>query len=145
MNPLQERLQSFLNNEDISLRAFERQCNIKAGTASKMTENSYGTTFHKIAKAYPQLNVEWLKTGKGQMLNPQPQQPFIQGNHNKFNSQYGDVDGNIDIKGLCEKELQDVFWEIDKQRKFYEEQLKQKDAQIERLLALIETLTCANK
>lgn len=72
MNPLQERLQSFLNHEDISLRAFERQCDIKAGTASKMTEKSYGTTFHKIAKAYPQLNVEWLKTGEGQMLNPQP-------------------------------------------------------------------------
>lgn len=72
MNPLQERLQSFLNHEDISLRAFERQCDIKAGTASKMTEKSYGTTFHKIAKAYPQLNVEWLKTGEGEMLNPQP-------------------------------------------------------------------------
>ena len=71
MNPLQERLQSFLNHEDISLRAFERQCDIKAGTASKMTEKSYGTTFHKIAKAYPQLNVEWLKTGEGEMLNPQ--------------------------------------------------------------------------
>lgn len=72
MNPLQERLQAFLNHEDISLRAFERQCDIKAGTASKMTEKSYGTTFHKIAKAYPQLNVEWLKTGEGEMLNPQP-------------------------------------------------------------------------
>ena len=71
MNPLQERLQSFLNHEDISLRAFERQCDIKAGTASKMTEKSYSTTFHKIAKAYPHLNVEWLKTGGGQMLNPQ--------------------------------------------------------------------------
>lgn len=70
MNPLQERLQSFLNHEDISLRAFERQCDIKAGTASKMTEKSYGTTFHKIAKAYPQLNIDWLKTGDGQMLNP---------------------------------------------------------------------------
>ena len=72
MNPLQERLQAFLNHEDISLRAFERQCDIKAGTASKMTERSYGTTFHKIAKAYPQLNVEWLKTGDGQMLNAHP-------------------------------------------------------------------------
>lgn len=141
MNPLQERLQTFLNYEDISLRAFERQCDIKAGTASKMTEKSYGTTFHKIAQAYPQLNIEWLKTGEGRMLNQQTQQPFIHGNRNKFNSQYGDVDGNIDIKGLCEKELQEVFIELDKQRKSYEEQLKQKDAQIERLLALVENLT----
>lgn len=70
MNPLQERLQAFLNFEDISVRAFERQCNIKAGTASKMTEKSYGTTFHKIAKAFPKLNIDWLKTGEGEMLNP---------------------------------------------------------------------------
>ena len=73
MNPLQERLQSFLNYEDISVRAFERQCDIKAGTVGKMTEKSYGTTFHKIAQAYPKLNIAWLKTGEGEMLNPQPQ------------------------------------------------------------------------
>ena len=72
MNTLQDRLQQFLNYEDISMRAFERQCDIKAGTASKMTEKSYGATFHKIAQAYPRLNIEWLKTGEGQMLNPQP-------------------------------------------------------------------------
>lgn len=60
-----------MNHEDISLRAFERQCDIKAGTASKMTEKSYGTTFHKIAQAFPQLNIDWLKTGEGVMLNPQ--------------------------------------------------------------------------
>ena len=72
MNPLQERLQAFLNLENISMRSFERQCDIKTGTASKMTEKSYGTTFHKIAKAFPQLNLDWLKTGEGEMLNTAP-------------------------------------------------------------------------
>lgn len=72
MNPLQERLQTFLNSEDISMRAFERQCDIKTGTASKMSEKSYGTTFHKIAKAFPRLNIDWLKTGNGEMLNQVP-------------------------------------------------------------------------
>lgn len=72
MNPLQERLQTFLNFADISMRAFERQCDIKAGTASRMTEKSYSTTFHRIALAYPQLNMNWLKTGEGNMLNPHP-------------------------------------------------------------------------
>ena len=50
------------------MRAFECQCDIKTGTASKMSEKSYGTAFHKIAKAFPQLNIDWLKTGEGEML-----------------------------------------------------------------------------
>lgn len=72
MNPLQDRLQTFLNFTDTSMRAFERQCGIKAGTAAKMTENSYDTTFHKISIAYPMLNLHWLKTGEGSMINQHP-------------------------------------------------------------------------
>lgn len=52
------------------MREFERQCGIKAGTASRMTEKSYGTTFHKIRQAFPSLNIDWLKTGEGEMLRP---------------------------------------------------------------------------
>lgn len=88
MNTLQDRLQQFLNYEDISMRAFERQCDIKAGTASKMTEKSYGATFHKIAQAYPRLNIEWLKTGNGEMLRAVPTYENTQGDSN--NNQQGD-------------------------------------------------------
>lgn len=70
MSGFQKRLNEFLTSEDISMRAFERQCDIKAGTGSRMTEQSYRTTFHKIAQQYPKLNIEWLKTGEGSMLKP---------------------------------------------------------------------------
>lgn len=69
---MQERLAAFLTEYNLSTQAFERKCNIGVATASKLSQNSRDTTFAKIAKAYPQLNVEWLKTGDGQMLNPQP-------------------------------------------------------------------------
>lgn len=95
MNTLQDRLQEFLNYEDISMRAFERQCDIKAGTASKMTEKSYGTTFHKISKAYPHLNIEWLKTGEGEMLHTTPSYENTQGDNN--NNQQGN--NNIYFNG----------------------------------------------
>lgn len=71
MSTVQERLATFLAEYNLSAQAFERKCNIGVATASKLSENSRGTTFHKIAKAYPQLNIDWLKTGNGQMLNPQ--------------------------------------------------------------------------
>lgn len=72
MSTVQERLAAFLTEYNLSTQAFERKCNIGVATASKLSQNSRDTTFAKIAKAYPQLNVEWLKTGDGQMLNPQP-------------------------------------------------------------------------
>lgn len=132
MNPLQERLQSFLNHEDISLRAFERQCDIKAGTASKMTEKSYGTTFHKIAKAYPQLNVEWLKTGEGQMLNPQPtvdiDLDLKLGGHSQFAMR--------DITNIGDANIQIAI--LQERIKSLEKELEEKDKRIEELNASLE-------
>lgn len=37
-----------------------------------MTDNSRQRTLEKIRKHYPQLNMEWLKTGVGEMLNQLP-------------------------------------------------------------------------
>lgn len=70
MQTFQDRLRLFVDSLGYSMQEFERHCNIKAGTASKMTSKSYSTTFHKIQKTYPQLNMEWLKTGEGEMIQP---------------------------------------------------------------------------
>ena len=132
MNPLQERLKTFLNSEDISVRAFERQCDIKTGTASKMTEKSYGTTFHKIAKAFPQLNINWLKTGEGEMLNPAT--PM-------------DIDVNFKMEGHSQMAFRDINNVIDTkaQLAILQERIKaleaiitDKDARIDGLMTSLE-------
>lgn len=132
MNPLQDRLQLFLNAEDISVRAFERQCDIKAGTASKMTEKSYGTTFHKIAKAFPHLNINWLKTGEGEMLNSAA--PM-------------DIDVNLKMDGHSQMAFRDINNATDAKTqvallreriKALEAQLAEKDARIEGLKLSLE-------
>ena len=132
MNPLQERLQAFLNHEDISLRGFERQCDIKAGTASKMTEKSYSTTFHKIAKAYPQLNIDWLKTGDGQMLNTQPSVDIDVdlklGGHSQFAMR--------DITNIGDAKTQIAI--LQERVKSLEKELKEKDRRIEELNASLD-------
>ncbi|MBD5223872.1 MAG: hypothetical protein HDS71_07485 [Bacteroidales bacterium] len=115
MNPLQERLQAFLNIEDITVRAFERQCDIKAGTASKMTEKSYGTTFYKIAKAFPQLNIEWLKTGEGEMLNSLSSKPSID---------IKDVEDSFNDSNVLDKFL-DIIREKDRQIEELNQRIKQ--------------------
>ena len=63
-----ERLELFINFLGISTQEFENKCNISGGTASRITSKSYPKTFGRIASAYPQLNIDWLKTGNGEML-----------------------------------------------------------------------------
>lgn len=71
MNSLQDRLKQFITSLDLSVLAFENECGMAQGTVNKMTDNSRQRTLEKIRKHYPQLNMEWLKTGEGEMLNPQ--------------------------------------------------------------------------
>lgn len=71
MGKIQERLALFLLKENLTTQAFERKCNMGVGGASKLTSKSYPKTFVKIAEAFPLLNIDWLKTGEGEMLKPQ--------------------------------------------------------------------------
>lgn len=70
MQTIQDRLAIFLAELNISTQKFERQCDMGQGAAAKLTSKSYATTYAKIAKAFPQLNIDWLKTGEGEMINP---------------------------------------------------------------------------
>lgn len=72
METLQDRLKQFITSLDLSVLAFENQCGMAQGTVNKMTEKSRQRTLEKIHKNYPQLNMDWLKTGNGDMLNQMP-------------------------------------------------------------------------
>ncbi len=69
MSPLQDRLKQFIALMDMSVLAFENKCGMAQGTVNKMTDNSRQRTLEKIHKTYPQLNMDWLKTGEGEMFN----------------------------------------------------------------------------
>ena len=71
MDDLQSRLKEFLNYLDIPMQTFERRCGIGQGLGSRLSSRSYSTTFKRIRDAFPELNVEWLKTGEGEMLRSQ--------------------------------------------------------------------------
>lgn len=97
-----------------------------------MTEKSYGTTFHKIAKAYPQFNVEWLKTGDGQMLNPQPtvdiDLDLKLGGHSQFAMR--------DITNIGDAKTQIVI--LQERIKSLEKELVEKNKRIDELNASLE-------
>lgn len=63
-----DRLNQYLIYKNISVSGFEHMCGLSNGAMSKFTDNTRRSTFGKIANAFPDLNIEWVKTGKGDML-----------------------------------------------------------------------------
>lgn len=137
---LQERLNEFIVSLGISVQAFERQCNISTGTASRLTSKSYATTFKRISDAYPQLNMTWLKTGEGEMLNPTSQEHYEvgvgigkqQGGKNDFKIEIKESDDSRKIQEE-ERTICDLEREID----HLKELLKEKDSTISTLQAYV--------
>lgn len=132
MSTVQERLATFLAEKNLSAQAFERKCNIGVATASKLSENSRETTFAKIAKGYPQLNIEWLKTGVGKMLK---ELPTI------------DIDLDVKLGGHSQLALRDItnigdaktqIIILQERIKYLEKELGEKDKRIEELNASLE-------
>ncbi len=65
---MNERITYFIDSLGISVSEFERVCNLSNGAVSKMGDNTRTSTLDKISNAYPALNVNWLRTGEGEML-----------------------------------------------------------------------------
>jgi phage repressor protein C with HTH and peptisase S24 domain len=65
---MKERLMEFIKEKDISNRKFLLKCGLSGTYISTLTGNPSGDTLKKIEAAYPELNTEWLLTGKGEML-----------------------------------------------------------------------------
>lgn len=105
MQTIQDRLAIFLADLNISTQKFERQCDMGQGAAAKLTSRSYATTYAKIAKAFPQLNTDWLKTGKGEMLKPQQSRNVRDINGNGNFVQNDDSINVADLKVKIEDEL----------------------------------------
>lgn len=66
-----ERLKLFIENQGISTSAFEQKISASDGMIRRAIRNKtdiQGKWFLKISDNYPDLNLEWLITGKGNML-----------------------------------------------------------------------------
>lgn len=47
---------------------FERQCGLSGGFCGKIGERITDGSLLLISKAFPDLNIDWLKTGEGEMV-----------------------------------------------------------------------------
>lgn len=65
---MKNRLLEFIKSKDISNRRFLLKCGLSETYINTLTGNPSGDTIAKIEEAYPDLNIQWLKTGEGEML-----------------------------------------------------------------------------
>lgn len=77
---IQTRLKEFLDYKKLTYKDFELKTGLANAAASRIGENSRSNTFNRVAKAFPELNMEWLKVGVGEMLNPVVPSPSFDAN-----------------------------------------------------------------
>lgn len=114
------------------MQAFERQCGIGQGLGSRLSNRSYATTFKRIEDAYPQLNINWLKTGEGQMLNTRPNVDIDLDLNLHDHSQFA----MRDITNIGEANVQIAI--LQERINSLEKELREKDKRIEELNTSLE-------
>lgn len=81
---VKERVEIFLKAKKISKTDFGKAIGASNAFVSSMRKSIGPDKLQSIASAYPDLNIEWLLTGEGQMLKPQSGHTVVT----------GDVSGN---------------------------------------------------
>ena len=66
---MKSRINDFIQFTGLPIANFEQRCGLSNGAVSKMGDNTRMSTIDKISKAFPELNIVWLRTGEGEMLN----------------------------------------------------------------------------
>ncbi len=77
MQTIKDRVLEFIKAEEISVKRFETRASLSNWAVSKMGDNTRRKILDKIVSAYPQLNMNWLLTGEGEMLSKNEPKPEI--------------------------------------------------------------------
>lgn len=73
---IKKRLLLFLNYLNIGQTKFEKECGFSRGFVNKLTD---GIGINKVLilyKKYPEINLEWLITGEGEMIRSKTKETF---------------------------------------------------------------------
>lgn len=136
---LKERITAVLSYAELSASAFAKKIGAKTTQAiydliSGKTKTLSPDILNKVISCYPDLSIEWLVRGDGEMLKPGVQQ-----------ISYGDMSPNLNGKGnsvnFVTEDLKIFVEELSAQRRISERTLtllEKKDEQIDRLISIIE-------
>lgn len=69
----------------MSKRKFQERISVSNSYIQNISEGIGGEVLNRISKEFPDLNIDWLLTGKGKMLNLNNSNVTINGNENQNN------------------------------------------------------------
>jgi hypothetical protein len=130
---MKERLIEFLKTINLGQRKFEENCGLSNGFVDKVGDAIREKNLQKISNVYPELNIDWLKTGAGEMLKNV--------NINEVNG-----NGNTSVAGNGNQVTSNISEMIELQKGYQkmietgQSQLSESQSQINRLITIIEQL-----
>lgn len=68
MKTIKDRIVEYVLHIGVSNRQFEIECNLSNGTINNIKDGISSPNLEKIFNRYPNLSLEWLVTGQGNML-----------------------------------------------------------------------------
>lgn len=71
-NPVALRIKEFANDQGISVSKFEKRIKAGNGWVRRLRDTPKASRLEIIGQTFPQLNINWMLTGEGEMLNEQP-------------------------------------------------------------------------
>lgn len=125
---VKERIREFIKYLKISEREFCRQIGVSTSYVNSIRTSIQPDKMKSIGDKYPELNPMWLLTGEGEMLQ-RANINQVSGDSNTTVAGNGNKVTTNDIAGMIELQ------------KGYQSMLKEKDAQINRLISVIEKLS----
>jgi len=125
-----ERVQKVIDYLGLNKSSFSAEIKISSVTIGRIINENrtpHSSTIDKIVNRFPQINKEWLTTGKGEMLNNNQTIENASGTGIVGNNVQG---GGINDNGIIEGLLTTI---------------KKRDEHVDRLLSIIENLNGGSK
>lgn len=79
---VKERIIQFINYKNITASQFCKSIGVSVAFVSSMRKSIQPDKVQSIANTYPELNISWLFTGGGNMLNSEPP-PAVEGDKDR--------------------------------------------------------------
>ena len=124
---MKERILQFIDYKGFNKSKFYRETGLSNGILDKKSGLTLDS-IEKIYSKYPEINIEWLLTGKGEMLKTFAQNITQNGNTNVNNGH------NVSGQGNVIKQTNDELMEIIREK---DKQIAEKDKQIAMLIEKI--------
>ena len=143
---VKQRLINFLDYKRISKAEFSRKLGVSSSYIGAMRKSIQPDKVERIAILFPDLNIQWLLTGSGEMINTtsniisNANGVVISGSNNMPNSSIDNRHYYSDSPDVLRAQIElldERIKEKDAQIKEKDAQIKEKDAQIKSLLDIL--------